>query len=116
MRYNINLVSKKKFSFFERALYFFSNYLRYILVITQLVIIGVLFYRFRIDQGIIDLKETVEQKKEIVNVTSDLITEAKKIEAKTTAIKKVSGEQDSFIQMMEYTLSSFPKDIFLNRM
>jgi len=68
MRHRINLLEKKEQSLLDRLTFFGLNYLRYIIVITQLVVIGVFFYRFQIDQRIIDLKEGVEQKKEIVNI------------------------------------------------
>ena len=68
MRYKINLLEKKELNLLDKLTFFCLNYLRYIIVITQLVVIGVFFYRFQIDQRIIDLKEGVEQKKEIVQI------------------------------------------------
>jgi len=73
MRYNINLIEKKEVSLLDRLIFFCLNYLRYIIVITQLVVIGVFFYRFQIDQRIIDLKEGVDQKKEIVKIVLPLL-------------------------------------------
>ena len=63
MKYKINLLSKRlnKQSFLKKLNYFTYNYLRYILVITQLVVMSVLFFRFSIDQRIIDLKDEIYQ-------------------------------------------------------
>ncbi|MDO8741626.1 MAG: hypothetical protein Q7J11_00595, partial [Candidatus Roizmanbacteria bacterium] len=61
MKYKINLLEKKETSLLDKLTFFGLNYLRYIIVITQLVVIGVFFYRFQIDQSIIDLKEGVNQ-------------------------------------------------------
>ena len=68
MRYKINLLEKKDIGLLDKLTFFGLNYLRYIIVVTQLIVIGVFFYRFQIDQRIIDLKEAVEQKREIVKI------------------------------------------------
>lgn len=116
MRYRINLVGERKKDFFEGLLYFFLNYLRYILVITQLVVIGVLFYRFSVDQGIIDLKESVDQKKEIVKTVNPLLTEIKKVDNQATIIKKVVTRQDSQQKLLGYILAEFPASVNLTEL
>ncbi|PJB87766.1 hypothetical protein CO083_05355, partial [Candidatus Roizmanbacteria bacterium CG_4_9_14_0_8_um_filter_34_12] len=64
MKYKINLLLPKEKNWLDKVIYFGLNYLRYILVITQTVIIMVFFYRFKIDQEIVDLKDAVKQKQE----------------------------------------------------
>lgn len=115
MKYSINLAKKKKAGFFEQLTYFFSHYLRYILVLTQLVVIGVLFYRFRIDQSIIDLKEKIDDKKVIIQETAPFIIEASSIEKKTTNITSVLETNKKLSDMIDYTLSKFPSQAFLTR-
>ncbi|QQR63494.1 hypothetical protein IPH70_03205 [Candidatus Roizmanbacteria bacterium] len=88
MTYKINLLSKQEMSLIDKTLYFFLNYLRYILVFTQIIVIGVLFYRFRIDQNIIDLKDSLDQKKEIVQAVKPLLDEAEKVNNQSIAIKR----------------------------
>ena len=68
MKYKINLLLPKEKNWLDKVIYFGLNYLRYILVITQTVIIMVFFYRFKIDQEIVDLKDAVKQKQEIIIV------------------------------------------------
>ena len=65
MKYKINLITRRKEKVVDKVIYFVMNYLRYILVITQIIVIGVFFYRFKIDQEMVDLQEAVQQKKEI---------------------------------------------------
>lgn len=100
---------KKETPLMDKIFYFALNYLRYIIVITQLVVIAVFFYRFQIDQKIIDLKEAVDQKKEIVNIVLPLLNEADRIDKKTTEIKKILNKQTAFSSMMTYFLSVFPE-------
>lgn len=116
MRYAINLVGEKKRNLTENLLFFFTNYLRYVLVITQLVVIGVLFYRFTIDQGIIDLKESVDQKKEIVKTVSPLLSEVKRVDGQVTEIKKIISQQDSQRNLLEYIFSQFPASVNLSQL
>lgn len=113
MTYRINLLSKPEASLIEKALYFFLNYLRYILVFTQIVVIGVLFYRFRVDQSIIDLKDSLSQKKEIIAAVKPLLDEAEKVNSQSIAIKKVTSEQNVQLSALKYIMSVFPEAAYL---
>lgn len=116
MRYKINLMQKKEINLIDRLTFFGLNYLRYIIVITQLIVIGVFFYRFQIDQRIIDLKEKVEQKKEIVKIVLPLLNEAAKIDKKTQIIENTLAEQKKFDEMFDYFISAFPESIILTNL
>lgn len=113
MKYSINLLSEKEKPLLDRVMYFFLNYLRYIIIITQLVVIGVFFYRFQIDQRIVDLKESVDQKKEIVQVVLPLLKEAELIDKRSTETKQIFKDQEQFNAMLQYFLSQFPSNITL---
>lgn len=113
MKYAINLLNEKEIPLLDRVFYFFLNYLRYIIVITQLVVIGVFFYRFRIDQSIVDLKESVDQKKEIIKVVLPLLKQASKIDQRMKETKKLLSTQKKFSNLISYLTGSFPETIFL---
>ena len=91
------------------------NYLRYILVITQIVVIGVFFYRFKIDQEMVDLQEAVMQKKEIIQVSQPLIKEAKKVAYKLDQARSVITKQNTFLESFDYLLTLFPESLFLTK-
>ena len=116
MRYKINLLEKKDPSLSDKLTFFGLNYLRYIIVITQFIVIGVFFYRFQIDQRIIDLREGVEQKKEIVRLVLPLLNEAAKIDKKTSVINETILNQKKFSEMVDYFIASFPETITLTNM
>jgi Tfp pilus assembly protein PilN len=116
MKYKINLMDKKEVSLLDKLTFFGLNYLRYIIVITQLIVIGVFFYRFQIDQKIIDLKDGVEQKKEIVKIVLPLINEAVKIDKKTIFIEETLLQQKKFSEMFEYFIASFPETVTLTNL
>ena len=114
MKYKINLIPKKEISLMEKLVYFSLHYLRYIIVITQLVVIGVFFFRFQVDQSIIDLKEAVDQKKQIVDIVLPLLNEASRIDRKSIEIKSIMTKQSGFETMMQYFLSIFPETVTLS--
>ncbi|MFA6017324.1 MAG: PilN domain-containing protein [Patescibacteria group bacterium] len=116
MRYKINLLEKKDAGLLDKLTFFGLNYLRYIIVITQLVVIGVFFYRFQIDQRIIDLKDGVEQKKEIVQIVLPLLNDAAKIDKKTAIIDDALLQQKIFSDMFNYFINLFPETITLTDM
>lgn len=116
MKYKINLIPKKDISLTEKLVYFSLHYLRYIIVITQLVVIGVFFFRFQVDQSIIDLKEAVDQKKQIVDIVLPLLNEASRIDRKSGEIKTIMTKQAGFDSMMKYFLSIFPETVTLSSM
>jgi hypothetical protein len=116
MKYKINLLNPREISFVDKVVYFSLNYLRYIIVITQLIIIFVFFYRFQLDQQIIDLKEAVLQKKEIIQVILPLLKEAEIVEKKQDAAKTILLDQEKTLLMFKYFLSIFPKGLVLKQM
>lgn len=114
-KYQINLIQQKKKDFADTIIYFFLHYLRYIIVLTQIVVIGVFFFRFQVDQEIIDLKESIDQKQEIVQVTKPLIAEARAIDAKIKVVKKILKSQETFLKNMNYVFATIPQGIVLNK-
>lgn len=115
MRYQINLLSKQEKSFLDKLIYFSLNYLRYVLVITQIVVIFVFFYKFKVDQEIIDLKEAVDQKKEIIEISRPLLKEAEAAEFKINEIKPILKNQTNLLNEFNYLLSIFPEPLFLTK-
>lgn len=114
MKYKINLLNLRKEKPLDRVIYFVLNYLRYILVITQIVVIGVFFYRFKVDQELIDLQEAVDQKKEIIQISQPLIKEVKKEAFKLDQANSIIAKQLTFLESFDYLLSLFPESFFLN--
>lgn len=113
MKYRINLIYRKKEGFTEKTLYFIYHYLRYAIVIIQIVVIFVFFNKIRYDQEIIDLQETISQQKEIFQTTKPLIEEYLIIKKKIDKIQSLFNSQKQLNNQWEYLLSVFPKNINL---
>src|SRR3990167_464161 len=116
MKYKINLLGRRKEQPLERLIYFMLHYLRYILVITQIVVIGVFFYRFKVDQEMVDLQEALDQKKEIIQVSQPLIKEAKREAFKLDQARSIITRQLTLIESLDYLLSLFPENLFLTKL
>lgn len=116
MKYTTNLFPKKDETKIDKITYFALHYLRYILVITQFVTICVFFYRFKADQEIVDLKDTLIQRKAIVDTTQSLLDNVKELDFKINNIKTLQSEQDNMISTYSYVFQNIPQDVFVNSM
>lgn len=116
MKYYINLFPEKEKDIIDKIIYFAFHYLRYILVITQFVVICVFFYRFKVDQEIVDLKDGLEQKKEIILATSSLLKEIDILDKKTATIKDILVQQESFQAQFSYFTANFPQGLVITNM
>lgn len=116
MKYDINLLPPKEQNSVDRLIYFSFHYLRYILVITQLVVIFVFFYRFKVDQEIVDLKDSLRQKEEIVKVASAMMRDSLVVEQKIKHVKTVLDQQKIDEGKLDYVLNIFPEALFLTKL
>lgn len=116
MKYEINLLPEKEKDLIERGVFFVLHYLRYVLVITQIVVIIVFFYRFKIDQEIVDLKDELQQKQEIVAISLPLLTDAEKIDLKTREIREILTRQALLSKTLNYFVETFPKRLTVKRL
>lgn len=109
---NINLVIKEDQaqSFSEQFLSWALTYGRYIIIITQIVVLLVFFLRFKLDRDHTDLKESVSQKQAIVESVSDLEAEFRKTQDKISNIRLTTTNQNLFPQVMHFLAENMPSD------
>ena len=112
-KYEINLIPKQKKTLLGKLMFFLLHYFRYIIVLTQIVVISVFFARFSLDQEIVDLKESFTDKQAILEITKPLIDEAEAYVAKQDNAKEILNLQNSFMDDFNYVLSIVPQDITL---
>ncbi|KXK08626.1 MAG: Fimbrial assembly protein (PilN) [Microgenomates bacterium OLB22] len=109
----INLLPHIDKPFTEKVLYFMLHYFRYILVVTQMVVICVFFYRFIIDQQVIDQEELFKSKEAVLEFARPLVDEAKALDTKQDEIAKILNMQSALTQLLELIFSSVPTNLFL---
>lgn len=111
MKTLINLFPHQDKTASERLIYFGLHYLRHILVITQFVAICVFFFRFTVDQQIVDLKETLSQKDSIVTATQSLVKSIEDLDRKINNAKQILDEQTQINESYAYVFSKIPDNI-----
>ncbi|PIZ65163.1 hypothetical protein CO051_07160 [Candidatus Roizmanbacteria bacterium CG_4_9_14_0_2_um_filter_39_13] len=114
MKYLINLFPAPEKNTTDKIIYFAFHYLRYILVITQFVAICVFFFRFKVDQDIVDLKEKANQKQSIIVATSDLLSRVQEVDKKMKQVTVLLDEQEAFQSEFTYIYSKLTQDILLS--
>ncbi len=113
---SINLAPRKKQQLSDRLLYFVLNYFRYIIILTQIVVIGVFFYRLMQDQKIVKLEQDVKHDQRILLIMGGLVDEAQALEKKTEKLEVFIDGQELFKKRLMYIFSSTPEDITISRM
>lgn len=111
----INLLQQKQPQVADKLLYFILHYFRYIIVITQIVVISVFFYRFQEDQKIIDSKEAFKQKQHILLLTLPVIEEAKALESQTSKINTLLKSQNDSVDNLGFIATIIPRDVAVER-
>lgn len=109
---NINLLIKNKAgnSLSEQFLAWILTYGRYIIIITQIIVLSVFFFRFKIDRDHTDLKERVTQKQAILESLTDMETEIRRIQARLANIQTISTNQDSLLKVIRFLQQRTPSD------
>lgn len=109
----INLLPHIEKPFTEKVLYFMLHYFRYILVITQMVVICVFFYRFVIDQQVIDQEELFKSKEAVLEFARPLVAEAKALDLKQSEIEKILDRQTALSQLLDLVFTTVPTSLTL---
>lgn len=114
MSRGINLLPQPEKKIFDTFIYFILHYFRYIIVITQIVVISVFFLRLYIDQKILDLKKENKHKQQILLITYPLIIQASELEVKTKKIRQILNNQEKITDRFKYITSISPQDIIFD--
>ena len=99
---NINLIVKKEASFSNQLLSWALTYGRYIIIITQIIVLTVFFTRFKLDRDHTDLKESVSQKQALIESVASLETEIRRIQKNLADIKQVTANQNIPLNILRF--------------
>lgn len=113
---NINLIIKDQFgvSYYDQLLSWTLTYGRYIVIITQIIVLSVFFLRFKLDRDHTDLKEAVAQKQAIVESISDLETEIRRVQGKLTHVAQITENQEIISNILYFLQENIPSDTILS--
>jgi hypothetical protein len=113
--FRFNLFHKKGGSFVSDAVLFFNTYAKYIIIITQLVVLSVFFIKIVLDQTIIDLKESIDQKNQIILAAIPMIESSAHLSQKMTELNGLVDQTAKQYLLLTGTLKNIPQSIMLER-
>lgn len=114
---NINLIIKTDTnnSLSDQFLSWILTYGRYIIITTQIVVLSVFFFRFKIDRDHTDLKELVTQKQAVLESINDVEAEIRRVQGRLVNIRAISASQDSLLKVIRFLQQRTPADtVFSN--
>lgn len=110
----INLLKKEDFddTYVGQFLKWALTYGRYIIILTQIVVLSVFFLRFKLDRDHVDLKVSIAQKQALLSSVSEIENEVRAIQKRLYDIKNINDKQYLVIQMLIFLQDVTPTDNF----
>jgi hypothetical protein len=94
-----------------RILSWISNVGRYVIVFTELIIIGIFFSRFSLDRTNSDISEAIRQKESMLNSTREFEKDYIILQEKIKTIKNFYEEDNNYGNKIVYLADRTPSDI-----
>lgn len=110
---DINLLGQEdlQFSPWGRILTWSTTYGRYIMILTEIVVLLAFISRFSLDRKLTDLKEEIAQKQAIIEANSSFENELLSLQDRMKSIKSLAGEQNLPRDLVEELQRVLPPDV-----
>lgn len=108
----INLIGKARLSLADNFLKWAVNVGRIVIVVTELIALGALLYRFTIDRKIIDLHDQIKKASLFVKAQSAKEKDYRSIQERLLNIKETEEDTEAKINIMNEILDSMRKGNF----
>lgn len=112
--FRFNLFQKRGGSFIADAVLFFNTYAKYIIIVTQLVVLSVFFIKIVLDQTIIDLKESIDQKNQIILAAVPMIESSAHLSQKIEQLNGLVDQSARQYALLSNVLKNIPETITLD--
>ncbi len=111
----INLIGQEDLSHTPqgRIVQWAMTYGRYIMILTEVVVLGAFISRFTLDRKLTDLKEEIAQKQAIIEANADLETQIRTAQAQIDQVKKLIDGQAQPKNTLNLVESLLPLDVYL---
>ena len=111
----INLLDKSGStdSPWNRIMIWITSYGRYIMIMTELIVLIAFASRFSLDRKLSDLNENISQKQEILEVNTELEKTIRETQEKISAIKLLMREQPAPIETLTTIQTLLPTGAYL---
>lgn len=113
-QFRFNLLIKKEKAVFAEAVSFLNSYAKYVIVLTQIMVLVVFFVKIILDQTVIDLKETIDQKNQIILTAKEMIDNNNVLARKLVQVASVLETNDYRYQTLQSILENIPASIKVN--
>jgi Tfp pilus assembly protein PilN len=112
----INLIPKSEFetSFFGRLLKWSLTSGRYIIILTEMVVIVAFLSRFKLDKDLIDLTETIEGQKAILESSSTIETTFRKTQSRLNEAGRILKIQPHPSVILSNLINQTPLGIYFD--
>ena len=113
-QFRFNLLIKKEKAVFAEAVSFLNSYAKYVIVLTQIMVLVVFFVKIILDQTVIDLKETIDQKNQIILTAKEMIDNNNVLARKLAEVALILETNDYRYQTLSSILTHVPDSIKVN--
>ncbi len=100
-------------SVFGRIMDWIATFGRYIMVLTEIVVLGTFISRFALDRKLTDLNEEISQKQEILEVNQDLEQRIRSIQQQLLETKTVMASQSTPVLSLAALQRIIPMGTFI---
>lgn len=100
-------------SVFGRIMDWIATFGRYIMVLTEIVVLGTFISRFALDRKLTDLNEEITQKQEILEVNQDLEQRIRSIQQQLLETKAVMASQSTPVLSLTTLQRIIPMGTFI---
>jgi Tfp pilus assembly protein PilN len=112
---DVNLLEKDEFSEspIGRIVTWAISYGRYIMILTEIVVLLAFVSRFSLDRKLTDLNEAIGQKQAIIEANQPFEEELSRIQTQLTRTKSLLSSQSKPIEMLGIIKNILPSDVIL---
>lgn len=99
-----------------KILHWSLTYGRYIIIVTELIVLGVFFARFNLDQQITDLHESIKQKQKIIALSSNFESQVRKLQVRIDKIKPLADSSSFYSDTIDLLETLVPEDVVISKL
>lgn len=112
----INLLPRKPSSYLDRFLSWISTYGRFIIVLTELVVLVAFASRFKLDRDLIDLQDKIKQEESMVKSLTSIEKKSRNLQARLSQIASLNGVSQSSMVVLSEISALVPANVFLDEL
>lgn len=100
----------------SRFLHWSLTYGRYIIIGTEFVVLMAFFSRFRLDQELSDLHESINQKQLVIANIADKEREMQRLGDRLKVIRDLDKNQMQYLDMLTFLEDVLPKNVVISKL